>query len=78
MLLSVLLVGDSHVVAEATNDVHLIRCERRLHPEGTSGPTLAGKAVTHGDHERIARHFQAKLPTVTGGLSGSHRHAEPS
>src|SRR5688572_22412563 len=74
MLLSVLLVGDSHVVAEATNDVHLIRCERRLHPEGTSGPTLAGKAVTHGNHKRIARHFQTKLPTVTGGLSRSHRH----
>ncbi len=57
MLLSVLLVGDSQVVAEATNDVHLIRCEPRLHPEGTSGPTLATKAVTHGNHERIARHF---------------------
>ena len=73
MLLSVCLVGDSHVVAEATNDVHLIRCERRLQREGTSCPTLAGKAVTHGDHERIARHFQTKLPAVAGGLSGSHR-----
>jgi hypothetical protein len=74
MLLSVCLVGDSYVVAEATNDVHLIGCERRLHPEGASCPTLAGKAVTHGDHKRIARHFQTKLPTVTGGLSASHRH----
>jgi hypothetical protein len=47
MLLSVLLVRDSHVLAEATNDLHLIGCERRLDPEGTSCPTLAGKAVTH-------------------------------
>jgi GNAT superfamily N-acetyltransferase len=29
--------------------------------------------VTHRNHERIARHFQTKLPTVTGGVSGSHR-----
>jgi uncharacterized cupin superfamily protein len=29
--------------------------------------------VTHGDHERIARNFQAKLTTVTGGLPGGHR-----
>jgi hypothetical protein len=29
--------------------------------------------VTDGDHERIAGHFQAKLPAVTGGFSGSHR-----
>jgi hypothetical protein len=61
------------VVAEATDDLHLIRCERRLHPEGTSCPTLAGEAVTHGDHKRIARHLKPKLPTVTGGLSGNHR-----
>ena len=58
VLLPVLLVGDSQVVAEATNDLHLIRCERRLHPEGASGPTFAGEAVTHGDHEGIARYFQ--------------------
>jgi hypothetical protein len=72
VLFSVCLVGDPHVIAEATNDVHLIRCERRLHPEGTSGPTLAGKAVTHRNHKRIARNLQTKLPTVTCGLSGSH------
>jgi hypothetical protein len=65
VLLSVRLVGDSHVIAEPTDDVHLIRCERRLHPEGTSCATLAGKTVTHGDHKRIARHVQTKLPTVT-------------
>jgi hypothetical protein len=35
---------------------------------------LAGKAVTHGNHKRIARDFETKLPTVTGGISGSHRH----
>jgi hypothetical protein len=43
----------------------------RLHPKGTSGATLAGKAVTHGDHKWIARHCQTQLPTVTGGPSGS-------
>src|SRR5687768_2166181 len=74
MLLSVRLVRDSREVAEATDDLHLIRIERRLHPEGASGPTLTGKAVTDGNHKRIASHFQTKLPTVTGGFSGSHRY----
>src|SRR5688572_3638778 len=74
MLLSVRLVRDSREVAEATDDLHLIRFERRLHPEGASGPTLTGKAVTDGNHKRIASHFQTKLPTVTGGFSGSHRY----
>ena len=73
MLLSVRLVRDSREVAEATDDLHLIRLERRLHPEGASGPTLTGEAVTDGDDKRIARDFQTKLPTVTGGFSGSHR-----
>ena len=72
MLLSVRLVGDPQVVAEATDDAHLIRSEPRLHPEGASGPALAGKAVTDGDRERIARRFQTELPTVAGGLSGGH------
>ena len=73
MLLSVGLVGDSRVVAEATADPHLIPVEPRLHPEGASGSTLAGKAVTDGDGKWIACHFQAKLPTVTGCLSRRHR-----
>jgi hypothetical protein len=72
MLLSVRLVRDSCEVAEATDDLHLIRFERRLHPEGASGPTLTGKAVTDGDGKRIARDFKAKLPTVTGGISSGH------
>jgi hypothetical protein len=75
MLLSVRLVRDSRVVAEATNDAHLIRLEPGLHPEGASGPTLAGKAVTDGDRKRIAHRFKMELTTVTGGFSGSHRHA---
>jgi hypothetical protein len=73
MLLPVRLVRDSREVAEATDDLHLICFESGLHPEGASGPTLTGKAVTDGDRERIARDFQAKLPTVTGGISGGHR-----
>lgn len=71
--LLIVLVGDAHVVVEATNNVHLSRWEPRLDPEGTSCPTLAGKAVTHGDPDRIARRFQTKLPAATGGSSGSHR-----
>jgi hypothetical protein len=73
VLLPVCLVRDSRVVAEATDDLHLIRFEARLHPEGASGPTLTGKAVTDGDGKRIARDFQTKLPTVTGGISSGHR-----
>ena len=72
VLLPVCLVRDSREVAEATPDLHLIRFEARLHPEGTSGPALAGKAVTDGDGKRIARDLQAKLPAVTDGLSSSH------
>jgi hypothetical protein len=72
VLLPVCLVRDSRVVAEATYDLHLIRFEARLHPEGASGPTLTGKAVTDGDGKRIARDFQTKLPAVTGGISSGH------
>ena len=74
VLLSVLLVRDSCEVAEVTDDLHLLRFEPRLHPEGASGPPLAGQAVTDRDGERIAVDFQTKLPTVTGGFSGRHRH----
>jgi hypothetical protein len=73
MLLSVRLVRESREVAEATDDLHLIRLKRRLHPEGASGPTLTGKTVTDGDGKRIARDLQTKLPAVTGGISSGHR-----
>ncbi len=72
VLLPVCLVRDARVVAEATADLHLIRFEARLHPEGASGPALAGKAVTDGDGKRIALDFQTKLPAVTGGISSGH------
>jgi hypothetical protein len=74
MLLSVRLVRDSCKVAEPTDDLHLIRLKRRLHPEGASGATLTGKAVADGNHKRIAGDFETELPTVTGGFSGSHRY----
>src|ERR1700675_87952 len=67
------LVGDPHVVAVPTDDAHVIRRAPRLDPEGASSPVLAGKAVTHGDPARIALRCQLKLPTATGGISGSHR-----
>ena len=73
MRLPVRLVRDAFEVAEATDDLHLLRFERRLHPEGASRPTLTGKAVTDRNHERIAVHFQTKLPAVTRGFSGRHR-----
>jgi hypothetical protein len=73
VLLPVRLVRDSWVVVEATDDLDLIRLEARLHPKGASGTALAGKAVTNGNRERIARDLQAKLATVTGGISGGHR-----
>jgi hypothetical protein len=73
MLLSVRLVRGSREIVEATDDLHLIRFESRLHAEGASCPTLTGEAMTDGNPRRIAGHFQAKLPTVTGGFSGRHR-----
>jgi hypothetical protein len=73
VLLSVGLVRDSRVVAEATDDLHLIRLEPGLHPEGASGPTLARQAVTDGDRGRFAGHFQTELPAMTGGFSAGHR-----
>ena len=73
MLLPVRLVRDPRVVAEATDDLHLIRGEGCLHSERTAGPPFARQAMTHGDDERIALHLQPKLPTVTGGLAGNHR-----
>ena len=50
---------------------HVIRSESSLQPEGASGAALAGKAVTDGDRKRIARDFQAHLPTVAGGISAA-------
>jgi hypothetical protein len=73
MLLSVRFVRDSCEFAEATDDLHLIRLKRRLHPECASGPTLTGKTVADGNHKRIAGHFETELTTVTGGISGGHR-----
>ena len=67
------LVGGSHVVAKATGDAHVIRSEPCLDPEGASSPTLAGKAVAHGDPDRIALRCQMQLPTATDGIAGSHR-----
>jgi hypothetical protein len=73
VLLSVLLVRDSCEVAKATDDLHLLRFEPRLHPEGASGPPLAGQAVTDRDCKRIALDFQTELPAVTSGFSSGHR-----
>jgi hypothetical protein len=73
MLLPVGLVRDARVVAEAPEDLHLIRVEARLHPEGASRPALAGQAVADRDRERIARDLQAKLAAVAGGFSCRHR-----
>src|ERR687888_109144 len=72
-LLPVRLVRDARVVAEAADDLDLIRLERRLHPEGASRPTLAGEAVADGDRERLGRDLQTKLAAVTGRISGRHR-----
>jgi hypothetical protein len=68
VLLPVRLVRDARVVAEATDDLHLIRLEPRLHPERATRPALAGKAVADRHRERIARDFQTKLSAVTGRL----------
>ena len=73
VLLPVRLVRYAHVVVEATDDLHLIRFEGRLHPEGASCPPLAGKAVADRDERRIAFDVQTQLPTMTGGLSSGHR-----
>jgi hypothetical protein len=50
----------------------LIRLEPRLHPEGASGPTLAGEAVTDRDGEGIARRLKTELPAVAGSVSVGH------
>ncbi len=55
------------------------RCRRESYPDSVCGgkdgsakaPT-EGKAVTHGEDERITLHFETKLPTVTGGFPGRH------
>jgi hypothetical protein len=73
VLFPVRLVRNSGVVAEATDDLHLIPFESGLHSKGASSSTLAGEAVTDGDRKRIACDLQAKLPTMTGGIAGGHR-----
>src|SRR5829696_9681450 len=72
MLASVRLVRDSREVVEATDDFHLVRAKRGLHPEGASSPTLARKAVTDRHHQRIPTHRQAELSAVAGGFSFGH------
>ena len=39
--------GDAALNAMPTDDVHLLGCERRLHPERAARPTLAREAVAH-------------------------------
>jgi len=73
VLLPVRLIRDPRVVTEAPEDLHLVRLEARLHPEGASCPTLTGKTVTDGDGKRVARDFQTKLAAVTRGLASGHR-----
>jgi hypothetical protein len=72
VLLSVGLVGDAREVLVAAGDANLLRRESRLHPEGAARSALAGQAVADRDRERLARHLDAKLPTVTGGLTRGH------
>src|SRR5881275_3516564 len=66
VLLPVRLVRDARVVGEATDDLHLIRLEPRLHPEGAPRPPLAGEAVADRDRERVPRDLQTKLSAVAG------------
>src|SRR2546421_5144797 len=47
-------VRRSDEVAGTTDDMHVIRHERRLDRESAPGPPLAGKAVAHGDPDRIS------------------------
>src|SRR4051812_24508086 len=70
---SVILVRGSGVVAVTTDDAHLIGWKPRLDPEGASGSSLAGKAVAHGDADRISLGLQTKLSATTGGIVG-RRH----
>ena len=70
---AVVLVGGSDVGGVTTDDADVIGGEPCLDPEGASGPPLAGKAVAHGDPDRIALRRQVKLPAATGGGTGSHR-----
>src|SRR5689334_15904803 len=62
------LVRDARVVVEPARDLHLLRLEPGLHPEGAPGPALAVEAVADGDVERLALGFEAKLSAVAGGL----------
>jgi hypothetical protein len=68
VLLAVRLLGDSREVAEAAEHLHLVGLESGLHPERASRATLAVKAVTDRDGERIARDLEAKSAAVTGGF----------
>jgi hypothetical protein len=65
-------VGCSRVVAEAANDIHLIRPELPFDHKWTSRTTLARKAVTDDDPHRIARHLKTELCAVTSRNSFSH------
>jgi len=73
VFLLVRLVGDTRVVAEAADDLHVIGLEARLNPEGASGSTLAGTAVADRDREGIPFDFETKLPAMTGGVPSGHQ-----
>jgi len=64
--LPVCFVRDPGVIAVAAGDLHLIRAESRLHPEGAPGAALAGETVADRDRKRLAGDLQAKLPAVAG------------
>jgi hypothetical protein len=72
VLLSVRLVRDPRVVAEAAVDLHLARVESGLHPECAAGPALAGEAIADRDGARLAGDLQAELSAMTGGLPRRH------
>ena len=67
--------GCSRVVAEAANDIHLIRAEPPFDHKWASRTTLARKAVAHDDPHRIARHLKTELFAVTSRNSSSHWHS---
>jgi hypothetical protein len=72
VLLAVRLVGDPREVLVAALDLHLVRAEAGLHPEGAPGPALAGEAVADRDGERVAGHLELELPAMAGSATSGH------